>query len=345
MAPRASIIPGLAAALAVAVTARLLHGALPDRAGKAIGEVVLAVLLGLVLANTLRLPARLGAGIRFSFETVLRTAIVLLGASFSYPQVLLIGGKAVGMIVVLMVLALAVAHGLGALAGLPRRLPTLIGVGTAVCGNSAISAVAPVIGAADEEVSFAIAVNTLLGTIAVFVYPALAHALSLSDEFFGTWVGMAVNDTSQVLATGFAVSEKAGELATAVKLTRNALLGFVVVGLGLAYAGTQARSGSLARRLRESIPLFVIGFLVLAAFNTAGTFDALSRWLGRDVGRDLKEASRFLILVALAGVGMGTKLSALRRTGLRPVWIGVATAVATSLASYAMIRVFGAASG
>jgi uncharacterized integral membrane protein (TIGR00698 family) len=198
--------------------------------------------------------------------------------------VVAIGGKAVVMIVVLMSLALLVAHTLGRLAGVPGRLATLIGVGTAVCGNTAITATAPVIHARDEEVSFAVATNTLFGTLAVFLYPLLGHWLAMSNAAFGTWAGTAVNDTSQVVATGFAFSDAAGKVATAVKLTRNALMGAVIVGVGLAYSrgnrSNEAR-GSLALRLKQSLPLFVVGFLVAALLNTFGAV----AWLGRALHR------------------------------------------------------------
>ncbi|HMI31367.1 MAG TPA: putative sulfate exporter family transporter, partial [Candidatus Limnocylindrales bacterium] len=145
------ILPGLALTVVCAIAARLLHGFLPPGAGAVVGEVVVAVLLGLVIGNAISLPPLLAPGIRFSFHSLLRAAIVILGAQFSFMQVVAIGGKAVLMIVVLMTLALLVAHVLGRLAGVPGRLSTLIGVGTAVCGNTAITATAPVIHAEDEE--------------------------------------------------------------------------------------------------------------------------------------------------------------------------------------------------
>src|SRR5258708_6936415 len=247
------VLPGLVVTIVCAITARWFHGLLPAKAGAVVGEVVVAVLLGLVIGNLARLPEILAPGIRFSFHSLLRVAIVLLGAQFSFAQVVAIGGKSVLMILVLMSLALLVAHALGRMAGVPGRLATLIGVGTAVCGNTAITATAPVIHARDEEVSFAVATNTLFGTLAVFLYPLLGHALHLTDAAFGTWAGTAVNDTSQVVATGFAYSDAAGKVATAVKLTRNALMGVVIVGIGLAYARANApevqTQSSLALRI------------------------------------------------------------------------------------------------
>src|SRR5262245_1762058 len=128
------ILAGLAVTIGCAIAARFLHGLLPAKAGAVIGEVVVAVFLGLLIGNAISLPGALAPGIRFSFHTLLRAAIVILGAQFSFLQVVAIGGKAVLMIVVLMSLALLVAHSLGRLAGVPGRLATLIGVGTAVCG-------------------------------------------------------------------------------------------------------------------------------------------------------------------------------------------------------------------
>ncbi|MEO6436849.1 MAG: putative sulfate exporter family transporter, partial [Tepidisphaeraceae bacterium] len=327
--------------------ARAAHQLLPSPGRAVVGEVVLAVLLGLVLGNALKLPALLGPGIRFSFTTVLRTAIVLLGASFSAQQVAAIGGKAVLMIVVLMAIALVAAHALGRLVGVPAKLATLIGVGTAVCGNSAIIAVAPVIEARDEDVSFAIATNTLFGTLCVFLYPLIGRALGLSDAAFGTWAGAAVNDTSQVVAAGFAFSESAGQVSTAVKLTRNALMGPVIVLLGILYArGTGARAhGGFRARLKQSVPLFVLGFLAMAALNSLGVLPLLSSLVGRDLARDAQWAARFLILIALAGVGYSTRIAAMRKAGLKPLYVGLVVAAATSAACLLWIRVFGPATG
>ena len=341
-----SVLPGLALSVAVALAARAAHGMVPPATGKLVGEVIFAVLAGLVIGNVARIPKLAQPGIAFAFQTLLRAAIVLLGATFSFTAALSIGGRALLMVVFLMTLALTTAHALGRVVGVSSRLATLIGVGTAVCGNTAISAVAPVIGAKDEETSFAIATNTLFGTLSVFAYPLFGHALGMSDPAFGTWAGTAVNDTSQVVATGFAFSPGAGKVATVVKLTRNTLMGGVIVVMGLLHAGGgQGTAGSLRQRLKQSVPPFVIGFLAMCLLNTLGFMASASQLLGRDLTVDAQTAARFLILVALAGVGLGTRFDAMRRIGLRPFWVGLATALVTSLTSYAMIHFFGPAGG
>ncbi len=356
-----AVLPGLALSVLIALIARMIHQSLAPGIAAAVGEVILAVLLGLLIGNTVPLPPLFAPGIRFSFHAVLRMAIVLLGATFSVQQVAAIGGKAVIMIVVLMTIALLAAHALGRLARVPPRLATLIGVGTAVCGNSAIVAAAPVIGAHDDEVSFAVATNTLFGTLAVFLYPILGRAMHLNDPAFGTWAGSAVNDTSQVVATGFAYSETAGRIATAVKLTRNALMGVVIVLLGVLYrrarkdeeaaanadgpARAAAPRGTLWLRIQQSVPLFVIGFLAMAALQSAGVIRELSARVGRDLTQDAQFWARVLILVALAGVGLSTRIAAMRRAGLRPFYVGLAVAAAVSAMSLLWIRLVGPAAG
>lgn len=352
------VLPGLALCVLTALLARAVHQAVPSRVGAIVGEVVFAVAFGLFFGNVAKLPPLFTPGLRFSFQAVLRTAIVLLGVTFSAQQVAAIGGRAVTMIVALMSIALLAAHALGRLAGVPGKLATLIGVGTAVCGNSAIVAVAPVIQARDEDVSFAIATNTLFGTLCVFFYPLIARAIGMSDAAFGTWSGAAVNDTSQVVAAGFAYSDAAGRLATAVKLTRNALMGPVIVLMGIVYAraangfavgegaagaGAGKRSAGFWVRAKQSVPLFVLGFLAMAALNSFGVFRELSLRANRDLVQDAQWIARVLVLVALAGVGFTTKLDAMRKTGLRPLYVGLIVAAATSGACLLWIRFLGPA--
>jgi uncharacterized integral membrane protein (TIGR00698 family) len=342
----AGVLPGLALAVLVALAARLVHQSLPKGVGTILGEVLFAVVIGLIVGNAIRLPESMRPGLKFAFHAVLRTAIVLLGATFSFRQVLQIGGKAVLLVVVLMAIALTAAHLLGRAAGIPGRLATLIGVGTAVCGNSAIAATAPVIRARDDEVSFAIATNTVFGTLAVLFYPLIGKFAHMGDAVYGTWAGTAVNDTSQVVAAGFAYGDLAGRVATAVKLTRNALMGGVILAIGIAYArsGAEVAAGSAWGRIKQSFPLFVVGFLVMALLNTLGFFVWLSAQVHVDVPRVLLETSRALILVALAAVGLSTRLESMRQTGLKPFLLGLGVAALTSGASLLLIRILGPAS-
>ncbi len=327
-----SLIPGLIIVLIIAAVANVASGFLPP----AVNSVIVAILLGLLIKNTVNVPASLQPGIKFSLQKLLRFAIVLIGIRLSFFDVVRIGAQSLIIIILCMAAALLLAYFGGRLLKLPYRLALLIGVGTAICGNSAIVATAPVVEAKDEEVSFAVATITLFGTLAVFLYPAIGLALKLSDTFFGTWAGTAVNDTSQVVATGFAYSTTAGEIATVVKLTRNALMAPVIVLIGILWARASAKSASgLASKelkLTKIFPYFVLGFVGMAVLNTLGVFP-------KDVVTVVNNVASFLILMALAGVGLGTNLGQMRKTGLRPFYLGLFAAAIVASLSMTMITV------
>lgn len=334
-------LPGVGAAVVVAVAARLLHGLLPSGIADPVAEVIVALAIGFLIANTMGVPRVLRAGVKLCVSAVLKAAIVLLGARLAFGQVLAIGGQALLLIVALMCTALVTAHLLARLTNTPRTVASLVGVGASVCGNTAIIATAPAIGASDDDVSTAIAVNTVFGMLAVVAYPLVGHALNLDAAQFGTWAGTAVNDTSQVVAAGFAYGAAAGQIATTVKLARNALMGVVVVGMGFAHRGAStASTGSL---LRQSFPLFVVGFLLMAVANSVGLFRVVSEATGVDVVAVLTSGAQFLLLVALAAVGLATSAAGLRRGGWGPFAVGFGAAATTSLASLALIALTGAA--
>ncbi len=340
-----ALVPGLALTFAIAVVASLAAGFLPA----AVNAVIVAVLMGLFIRNWVNLPAQFQPGIKFSLQKLLRFAIILLGIRLSFLEVVRIGAQSVAIIVTLMTAAILLVYLGGKYLKLPRRLALLIGVGTAICGNSAIVAVAPVIDAKEEEVSFSVATITLFGMLAVFLYPLIGLALGMSDSFFGTWAGTAVNDTSQVVATGFAYSQGAGEVATVVKLTRNALLGPVIVLIGILWDRGVPEKGMatdptcttwVCRELRRlgrlgtGAHLFVLGFLVMAVLNTLGVFP-------KPVVTQVNAVSSFLILMALAGVGLGTNLGQMRKTGLKPFYLGLFGAALLAMLSLGLIYLAG----
>jgi len=230
------------------------------------------------------------------------------------------------------------------------RLAVLIAVGSAVCGNTAIVATAPVIGARARDVAYAVATITLFGTLAVFLYPAVGRALVLPQPSFGLWAGVAVHDTSQVIATSAAYGPQALDVATVVKLIRNALMAplLFLIATGWAARGANAdhpveagdqgdagdATGSARRGLRRAVPLFVLGFLTLAALRTIGLIDA-QQAAGLDV------IARTLILVALAAVGMSIHVGELRETSWRPLAIGFAVALIVGFGSLVAIMTLG----
>jgi uncharacterized integral membrane protein (TIGR00698 family) len=328
--------PGLLAAIAVAAVARALAlTVLPS----VVSEVTVAILIGLVVG---RIPAvrseTLRPGLKLAAERLLRLGIVLLGAKLSVVQIAGIGLPALAIIVVTMATALAVVLGLSRLAAVDGRLAVLLAVGAAICGNTAVVATSPVINARPRDTAYAVATVTLFGTIAVFAYPLIGHAAQLGDAVFGLWSGIAINDTSQVVAASAAYSPGAFEVATVVKLIRNALMAPLLLGVAWSWSRRTGVAGDTRAGLRRAVPVFVLGFLALAALRSVGLVDA-------GLAGTFETAARILVLVALAAVGLNVRLEELRSVGPKPLLVGLGAALGLGIATILAISAFGLANG
>ena len=299
----------------------------------------MAILLGAAVAAAAGPRMQpLDPGLRFAAQRILRVGIILLGARLSLAEIARIGLPATGLIVVTMTASLAVVLLAARVVRVERRLAVLIAVGSAVCGNTAIVATAPIVGARARDVAYAIATITLFGTLAVFLYPAIGRAFAIEEPAFGLWSGVAVHDTSQVVATSAAYGPEALDVATVVKLIRNALMAPLLLLIAAVWT---ARSGdrdpadrSLARGVRRAVPLFVLGFLVLAGLRSANV-------IGADEAATFDVAARACILVALAAVGMSIRVAELREISWRPIAVGFTVALAVGIASLAAIVALG----
>ena len=300
----------------------------------------MAILLGLVVAAIAgpRL-APFGPGLRFASQRALRLGIILLGARLSLGEIARIGLPATGIIVVTMAASFAVVLLVARFVRIEGRLAALIAVGSAVCGNTAIVATAPVIGARAREVAYAVATITLFGTLAVFLYPSIGRAFAVPQPSFGLWAGVAVHDTSQVIATSAAYGPAALDVATVVKLIRNALMAPLLLLIAMAWAARGDRAIDSARRgIVRAVPLFVLGFLALAGLRTIGVIDA-------EGAAALDVIARLLILVALAAVGMSIHVGELRETSWRPLAVGFVVALAVGIGSLVAIMSLGLGAG
>ena len=326
-----SVLPGLLACVGLAALARAIGTA----SGAGI-ETALALVLGLAVGSIGSVRAVVRPGSAVAARVALRVGITLLGARLTLDQVAATGGASIVAIVLLVVTALVV----GALAARPLRvaapLAWLVTVGMAICGNSAILALSPIVRAEDRDTAYAVSTITLFGLVAVVVLPVVGTALGMSDTVFGTWAGLSVNDTAQVVAAGYAYSAPAGDVATIVKLTRNVAILPVLVGAAWLVARADRAAAIAAgsdgdttvhaevhplRWLARAVPWFVVGFVVLAGLRTAGILDVT---IGDFVLADLLSLlAGLLILVALAGVGLGTDLRAMLGAGPRPFLLGV----------------------
>lgn len=343
---------GLHLVLGVALVSRFIHGLLPEGVlSKSISEILIAVLLGLYLRVLIGKQEALSPGIRFSMTRLLRFGIILLGLRLSLQDIASTGFWALGLVLVCITTALSLALIAGKLFKIPPRLAALIGFGTAICGNSAIVATAPVIEAEEEEVSFAVATITLFGLLAVILYPLIGHLLALSDRAFGLWSGTAVNDTSQVIAVSAIYSDLAQNFATIVKLTRNTLMAPLILVIGLIYnrgksKNKSAESSQPRPKIGKLVPGFVVGFIVMSLFRTLGV---MLGFLPQNVSEPgqlvwaatflsfMDGASKFVILMALSAVGLNTDLFNLKRLGLKPFLVGTFVALLLSIISLCLI--------
>lgn len=320
-------LPGLAAAAAIAVVATGIGHLVP-----VLGSAVPGIVIGLVVAVTRRPGARLARGIRLSSTVGLQLAVVLLGTQLSIREISRVGLDSLPVMLGTLAACLAAAWLFGRLLGVVGDLRTLIGVGTGVCGASAIAATAPVVGALGADVAYAISTIFLFNIAAVISFPLLGHLLGMSQQAFGLFAGTAVNDTSSVVAAAATFGPGAEEHAIVVKLARSLMI--IPICLGLAALAARRRpadetptdSRSLLRKLSQWVPWFLIAFVAMALINSVGL-------IPESVHPALSTVSGFLITMALSAIGLSTDPAALRRAGPRPMLLGAILWVTVGLTS------------
>jgi uncharacterized integral membrane protein (TIGR00698 family) len=293
--------------------------------------VLWAILIGVVIANTVGLGKIFERGVA-SYEFWLKAGIVLLGARFLLKDVLRLGGLSLGLVVVEIALALAFMTILGRSFRLPPKLITLLAVGSAVCGVSAIIATQGAIDADEEDSSYAIAAILALGALSLVFFPLIGHALQMSDHAYGLWAGLAVDNTAEATAAGALYSDAAGKLAVLAKTCRNAMIGFVVLGYAIYWAG-KGQAGNVGHKglfLWRKFPKFVLGFLAISVLASVGFFT-------KQQATSLGNLSRWAFLLTFAGVGLRTNFRQLGKQGVRPFIVGAVGEVAIAAITLALV--------
>lgn len=303
------MLPGLLLALLLGVVATGIGRALP-----LLGGPIAGVLLGIICAALFGTGnARLGPGIKFSGSRLLQTAVVLLGAQVSLTQVVSVGWQSLPVMIGTLAACLGAAWGFGRLMRIDPELTTLVGVGTAICGASAIAAIIPVIKPAASKAAYALSTVFVFNIAAVLLFPWLGSALDMSQTAFGIFAGTAVNDTSSVVAAASVYGVEATDTAVVVKLARTLMIIPIAVGLALLVSKRSPDTTSAMRAPWKLVPWFLIGFLVMAG---------LQPLLPSALTDGFALLAVFFITVALSAIGLSTDFAAILRTGIRPLALG-----------------------
>ena len=327
---------GILICLVIAVPAWLL-----GQRFEVVGGPVFAILIGMVIALFWKDQKAAKSGITYTSKKILQLAVVLLGFGMNLGSVLQVGGQSLPIIVSTIATSLIVAFALYKALHMDSNISTLIGVGSSICGGSAIAATAPVIGADDEEIAQAISVIFLFNVIAALIFPTLGGVLGLSNEGFGLFAGTAINDTSSVTAAASTWDTLHGtngavlEYATIVKLTRT--LAIIPITLVLAFWRTwQAKRGGGASSgsfdIKKIFPFFILFFVLASVITTVSTM------AGVDAGffQPFKELSKFFIILAMAAIGLNTDIVKLVKSGGKPIFMGACCWLGITCASLLM---------
>ncbi|MBO8140805.1 MAG: putative sulfate exporter family transporter [Firmicutes bacterium] len=299
----------------VTVAAQMLGRIVP-----VLGPAISGMILGLILRNVFAVGAGMETVTGFCSKRLLKFAVVLVGATFTLQEVAAVGGAYLIVILSTIAITLGVAFLAGRFLGVPRDLARLIGVGTAICGATAILTVGPVVRAKDEEIAYAISTVFLFNVTAMVLYPVIGQAVGMDQAAFGAWAGASIHDTSSVLAAAFGYGDGAGAVATVVKLTRTLFLIPLVALFTVMSTRSRTESHRGVRATVKAFPTFILGFLAMSFLSSVGVISAgAAAFLGT--------AAKFLVVVVLAAVGLSTDLSKLRRLGARPLFIGLAASL------------------
>lgn len=314
----ADYIPGFALAVVIAAVAKWIEGLLPIHL---IGASVIALFIGMII-NHFKKPSKLlDGGLKFTSKKVLKFAIILLGASLSIGTILEVGKMSLTVMCFTLLTCFGGGYFIGKALGLNWKLSNLISAGTGICGGSAIAAIAPVIDAEDSDIAYAMSATFLFDMAMIVLFPIMGQALGLSDMAYGLWAGTAVNDTSSVVAAGYAFSEAAGDFATMVKLTRTLsiiptvlVFAFIEVHLKKKQAMKQGDTAEIKADVKFSkiFPWFILGFVAMALVNSFG-------FIPVEVAAGAKSLSKFLMVAALAAIGLNTSFKDMKKSGIAPM--------------------------
>ncbi len=313
------VFPGIILSVGVALLACWLEGLLPIHL---IGSAVIAMFIGMILNYFLRNTKVFASGLKFTSKKILKFAIILLGLSLNITTILNVGKMSLTVMIFTLLTCFGGGYFIGKALGLNWKLSNLISAGTGICGGSAIAAIAPTIDADDNDVAYAMSATFLFDMAMIVLFPIMGQAMGMTDQAFGIWAGTAVNDTSSVVATGYAFSEGAGDFATMVKLTRTLAIiptvitfAFVQLRLKRKEALANSQNGSELKAnfsITKIFPWFILGFLAMSI--VASIFP-----IPTAVVSGTKSASKFLMVCALAAIGLNTSFSSMKKAGIRPM--------------------------
>lgn len=332
---RSLFILGVLICFAVAVVSVLLERLIP---GELLGASIIALFMGTII-NSFFHPKWIKPALKFTSKKILKAAIILLGASLSVNTILSVGKMTFFVMIFTFAMCFGGGYFIRKLFGLNWKLSNLISAGTGICGGSAVAAIAPVIDADDKDIAFAMSSTFLFDMVMIALYPLMGKALGMSDIAYGIWAGTSVNDTASVVASGYAFSEAAGDFATMVKLTRTiaiipTVLVFAYIGIRTKKKELQATSDGQKVKLMKIVPWFIGGFLLLAVLNSIGFIPAA-------VSGVMKSTSKFLMVTALAAIGLGTSITDFKKAGLSPMFYGVTIDTLVTLTALVVIWCMG----
>lgn len=313
------LFPGIALSLAIAALACFLESLLPIHL---IGSAVIAMFIGMTLNYFLQNTKIFASGLKFTSKKILKLAIILLGLSLNITTILNVGKMSLLVMIFTLLTCFGGGYFIGRALGLNWKLSNLISAGTGICGGSAIAAIAPTIEADDNDVAYAMSATFLFDMAMILLFPIMGRAIGMTDQAFGIWAGTAVNDTSSVVATGYAFSEAAGDFATMVKLTRTlaiipTVITFSLIQLRIKRKEALAKSENVGElkanfKITKIFPWFILGFLAMSIVASLFSVPA-------EVVSHTKSISKFLMVSALAAIGLNTSFSKLKKAGIRPM--------------------------
>lgn len=308
-------VPGFSLALLIALCARYLESLLPL---PLIGDSVIALFIGIAINRIMKPNRMIQPGLKFTSKKILKLSIILLGASLSIGTILNVGRLSLTVMLFTLMTCFGGGYLVGKWLGLDWKLSNLISAGTGICGGSAIAAIAPVIEAKDTEVAYAMSATFIFDMVMIVLFPIMGRMMGLSDMAYGLWAGTAVNDTSSVVAAGYAFSEAAGDFATMVKLTRTlsiipTVLIFSLINVRINTKKLAGNSTSHDKvKITSLFPWFILAFIAMAIVNSMGLIPTT-------LSSIMKTTSKFLMVSSLAAIGMNTDFREMKKSGINPM--------------------------